>query len=852
MNKKTCIGLGAIIGLAIILVLGTQVGQSEGELFRRIIDKHNYGFVLQEKRQIYVSVATGKVIFYYQLPEQELNLTMIDIDCSRLRAMRRRNIPVSVCTSNQSLIAGAHFMRLESLKYLVAQMRHVYEVVGEIPGRLRLDKRGVWAEGWSWFTGLATEDEVSNVQEILDKVETGIERAANVWKSGTSHFLAAIKVEKTRVDNLYSLIEMQRSTFREFNKKLLDIYHEEDTRMSILGHMLNTVRSMVFQISEIDHLYNAVQSLLNGRLPHFLITHKQLTRALTELQKYLEDNHPDLVLVKNDTAYYYQHGAFHVFRYNRHLVINLQVPLTFRRLTNQLSVFKIQLVPLAAPKVEDKHYTTLNVNFQAVAYNPDSDYYVIIDSLVDLPTSEILNLQTSNLILRSRAFKTCALALMEGNLQEIKDLCQYLIINSELPQDVIKLNHNTVLISNIGSVTIECINSSQAESFELSEMQTVFSLKCGCVATVGDFYLVETNMQCDRAENSNVTIEPRYILNLPYISEFLREDWLHQIQADSYFNFSLPTDFPQLKMASKQYDEIIAADKISSFEMSKIINKTLDDETAFSDLSEYLFNVLIKTHKHDRSFDFLNAWDWLMIIASVVAFAAMILAITLHFKLKTVYVMLLATQRARADLILPTRVMYRAADTTTSPTENKIDFAAYVSTLQEIVPVDVSILLCFIFAIIMVILYFYLKFKRARNYRTALILEIGNQKTKMLISVGYLSYSPEFYRFIVAQDAVEITLHEYYFSSAVEWFRGIEIKNTLLNMKVQLQTDVRINLWQARPLRAILTNHYYAVLQVVGLKDDLKEVILLKPFYAELEEAGRKSLYPVEKLQQMH
>jgi len=32
------------------------------------------------------------------------------------------------------------------------------------------------------------------------------------------------------------------------------------------------------------------------------------------------------------------------------------------------------------------------------------------------------------------------------------------------------------------------------------------------------------------------------------------------------------------------------------------------------------------------------------------------------------------------------------------------------------------------------------------------------------------------------------------------------------------------------------------VLQVVGLKDDLKEVILLKPFYAELEEAGRKSL----------
>ena len=41
------------------------------------------------------------------------------------------------------------------------------------------------------------------MDEILRNVEKGVQQAAEAWKSGTSHILAAFWVEQVKTDNVY-------------------------------------------------------------------------------------------------------------------------------------------------------------------------------------------------------------------------------------------------------------------------------------------------------------------------------------------------------------------------------------------------------------------------------------------------------------------------------------------------------------------------------------------------------------------------------------------------------------------------------------------------------------------------
>jgi len=231
-------------------------------------------------------------------------------------------------------------LKLESLRYLQRHLDYIYEVIDELPAKTRLTKRGWWADGWSWVTGLATEDEVNSIQDVMKVVNEGIEHAAKMWKAGSSEFFAAIKLEKKRIDNLYKLVQIETSSFRKLHKEILEIYHESDTRMSILGHMINTIKALVFQVSEIDSLYVAVQNLLNNKLPHFLITRDDLQQGLNNVQEFLDREHPGLVLVKQNVKYYFQHATFKSFRHDKQLLILLRAPLTTIQLQNHFNSMK--------------------------------------------------------------------------------------------------------------------------------------------------------------------------------------------------------------------------------------------------------------------------------------------------------------------------------------------------------------------------------------------------------------------------------------------------------------------------------------------------------------------------------
>ena len=307
----------------------------------------------------------------------------------------------------------------------------------------------------SHITGLAEKGDVEHVITMLRRLERGVLKAAEVWKTGGDHFLAAFKVEKVRVDNIVHLIQLQRKSVIQMQSELIDLFTRSQNRVYMWSHMMQTMLNFSMQLSEVDALYMAVELLSTGRLPHFFVNHTTLARALVRLEAFLKKNNPELQLIQTNVRYYYQQSCFKVFRYTSYLVIMIEAPLTVRELHKMMDVYHVSKIPLVAP-AETNHYTMLSTEVRAIIYHRDLDYYIPVNDLAFLPITDVLDLRNSPLLLRSRGIMTCESALMEGDLTDLKKLCRYYIIKANIPPGVIKLTNNDFLLSNVTKATLIC------------------------------------------------------------------------------------------------------------------------------------------------------------------------------------------------------------------------------------------------------------------------------------------------------------------------------------------------------------------------------------------------------------
>ena len=175
------------------------------------------------------------------------------------------------------------------------------------------------------------------------------------------------------------------------------------------------------------------------------------------------------------------------------------------------------------------------------------------------------------------------------------------------------------------------------------------------------------------------------------------------LQEDLILNELIKSELPKLKIVSQEYTALLANDQEAYFDMEAIVNNTLRDSEAFSDLSNYLFNVLLKTHQQEKTFDIFNFYDRVPVLSSGAAVFALILFVKLHFKIKGIFLLLASSRQANAEkLILPTFFYLKTEPTSTAVSE-MIKFQDYLACLKEILPVEFSVLICCILGISMTI-----------------------------------------------------------------------------------------------------------------------------------------------------
>ena len=114
-------GSFSLIYVILILTVTRQTSQS----FRDVINKHNFGFTLQDQGEIKLATAYAKIIFHYELPSQ-IRHFQEDINCSELPTEMR-----NLCRNVRPLLVAFGRVRTRGFEHLKRELNYIYDIFYE-------------------------------------------------------------------------------------------------------------------------------------------------------------------------------------------------------------------------------------------------------------------------------------------------------------------------------------------------------------------------------------------------------------------------------------------------------------------------------------------------------------------------------------------------------------------------------------------------------------------------------------------------------------------------------------------------------------------------------------------------
>jgi len=153
------------IVIVMCLILINNVTPLKTGVFDTVIDGHNLGYVLQHMRQVQMANYNAKLIFHLRIPVVET-----DLDEGQHNCTSNRNISLP-CLQMQPLLLAARDIRIKAQRHLHTQLQHINDVIEDLPREERRTRHGFLTSMLSGITGLATQDQLDSVIQLLERIE---------------------------------------------------------------------------------------------------------------------------------------------------------------------------------------------------------------------------------------------------------------------------------------------------------------------------------------------------------------------------------------------------------------------------------------------------------------------------------------------------------------------------------------------------------------------------------------------------------------------------------------------------------------------------------------------------------
>jgi len=125
-------------------------------------------------------------------------------------------------------------------------------------------------------------------------------KSARMWGDGVRSLTAAFKVEQHRMQNVFDILRTYRTTICtiqfNFMRSCLRVNHMLRWHNIVVAKAFHLLANTSVQLTEMEALYQEIQSLMVGDVSHFILPHETLIVALNHIQQHLEKIQPHMTL----------------------------------------------------------------------------------------------------------------------------------------------------------------------------------------------------------------------------------------------------------------------------------------------------------------------------------------------------------------------------------------------------------------------------------------------------------------------------------------------------------------------------------------------------------------------------
>ena len=237
---------------------GDQFGADQEQQYlhgQPFLSKHNYGFTLAKTNRVGLKTAEARMVFNFLIPQPyDVNMDA-RFKCSRIRNPSVRG----QCVQFLTIARRFQEMIRRSNEYLKHKLDAIHDILVDLPVTRSRRKRGFLTDVLGRVTGLATKDEVYKLVNILRGVESGVQKAAEAWKVGTSHFISSYKIINNQISNINTLLQLQRSSIAANYEDIKTRFVAEAKFKMLTEKTINDLSRLTLENSEIDLRFVAVQ-----------------------------------------------------------------------------------------------------------------------------------------------------------------------------------------------------------------------------------------------------------------------------------------------------------------------------------------------------------------------------------------------------------------------------------------------------------------------------------------------------------------------------------------------------------------------------------------------------------------
>jgi len=369
--------------------------------------------------------------------------------------------------------------------------------------------------------GTATEDDLQPIVRHMKRIGQGLSTLGQGLQMQQDRLISFIEMTTDRMDMFRNVTVLQEQPINELYDELHLMVNAEEGNHDRLLLALRRMQQYITNLQQINALGQSIQLLLRGFLTPQLISKVTLRANLQQIRDYLTRYYPNFHLIFDKPYEFYTMHNFLFARHGKHLLINLQIPLsTFQ---TKFTVYRVDSfqVPMAGQNEHNTLITGLPAYFVT---NDQLNFYFCMESDQTTGHPNLLYMTDNKIPFRSfHTASSCVSALFLNDVAGIHKLCSFTLQESPLLPTVHFLSNSQILLTNVSSLLLTCGSQNRNFTGCLICMRQV---PCNCRvqlflqnSTLPNFFWPSKLTQCDfRADGSQI----RHVINMASLQSFFR------------------------------------------------------------------------------------------------------------------------------------------------------------------------------------------------------------------------------------------------------------------------------------------------------------------------------------------